>query len=86
MRGVFPLKHWTWIQSQLKPDQAMMPEEIIDWCKGRLATFKVPRFVQFREDLPKTATQRTAKHVLKEEEDVVKKAHDMETYKKSLGL
>lgn len=70
----------------LKPDQAMTAEEIIDWCKDRLATFKVPRFVQFRENLPKTATQRTAKHVLKKEEDLVKKAYDMETYKKSLGL
>lgn len=70
----------------LKSNQTMVPEEIIDWCKDRLATFKVPRFVQFRENLPKTATQRTAKHILKEEKDLVKKAHDMETYKKSLRL
>jgi crotonobetaine/carnitine-CoA ligase len=70
----------------LKPNQTMSPEEVIDWCKERLADFKVPRFVQFRKDFPKTATERTIKGILKEEEGLVKKAHDMESYKKSLGL
>lgn len=70
----------------LKPGQSMVPEEIVDWCKTSLAAFKVPRYIQFRKDLPKTTTQRVQKYVLKEEEDLLKKAYDMELYKKSLGL
>ncbi len=70
----------------IKPGQSMSPEEVIDWCKDRLATFKIPRFVQFRQDLPRTSTQRTVKSVLKEEKDLIKKSHDMQAYKKKLGL
>jgi len=70
----------------LKPDQSMKPEEIIDWCTTSLAAFKVPRYIQFRKDLPKTATERVQKHVLREEKGQVKKAYDMELYKKSRGL
>lgn len=67
----------------VKPNQSMSPEEVIDWCKSRLAGFKIPRFIQFREDLPKTSTQRTMKNVLKEKgEELIKKAYDMEPYKK----
>ena len=29
-------------------------EEIKDWCKERLAKFKVPTHVEFRDELPKT--------------------------------
>jgi crotonobetaine/carnitine-CoA ligase len=67
----------------LKPDQSILPEEVIDWCKTRLSDFKIPRFIQFRKDLPKTSTQRTMKNVLKEEGELLKKtAYDMTKYKK----
>lgn len=68
----------------LKPGCSMSPPEVIDWCEARLATFKVPRFVQFRKDLPKTATQRTRKSILREEPDLVDKASDMASYQKKL--
>ncbi len=35
--------------------QSMTGEELIDWSKDSLADFKLPRFVQFRESLPKTS-------------------------------
>jgi len=70
----------------LKPGQSITPEEIVDWCKASLATFKVPRYIQFRKNLPKTGTERVQKYALKEEEDLLKRAYDMESYKKSLGL
>lgn len=37
-----------------KPD----PKELIEWCLGRMAAFKVPRFVAFVEDFPRSATKR----------------------------
>lgn len=51
----------------LKPGETLKPEEIVDYCKERLATFKVPRYVEFRDSLPKTATERIRKFELKAE-------------------
>jgi len=69
----------------LRPDQLMKPEEVIDWCRNRLASFKIPRYVQFRGEIPKTVTQKVQRSILKKEEDLVKRSSDMESYKKSIG-
>lgn len=37
-----------------KPGQVISEEEIKDWCKERLAKYKVPTHVEFRSELPKT--------------------------------
>ncbi|MFH1624152.1 MAG: AMP-binding protein [Pseudomonadota bacterium] len=65
----------------LRPNQTMTPEEVIDWCKTHLAAFKVPRYIQFRDELPKTTTERVQKHSLREEKDLIEKAYDMASYK-----
>jgi long-chain acyl-CoA synthetase len=38
----------------LKPGESSTAEEIQSWCKERLAPFKVPTHVEFRDELPKT--------------------------------
>ncbi len=38
----------------VKPGEALSEEEIKDWCKERLAKFKVPTQIEFRSELPKT--------------------------------
>lgn len=38
----------------VKPDQTLTEQEVRDWCKERLAVFKVPTHVEFRTELPKT--------------------------------
>jgi long-chain acyl-CoA synthetase len=38
----------------VKPGENLTEEEIRDWCKERLAKFKVPTHVEFRSELPKT--------------------------------
>jgi fatty-acyl-CoA synthase len=43
-------------------------EEIIDWARSRMAAFKVPRVVQFVEQLPKTATGKILWRELQEKE------------------
>ncbi len=68
----------------LMQGQSITAEEVIDWCKDRLANFKLPRFIQFRESLPKTSTERVAKPILKNEEGLIKKAIDVGDYKKLL--
>lgn len=48
------------------PD-SVPPEEIIDWCEKKLAKFKVPRYIEYRGELPKTETQKIAKAALRQE-------------------
>lgn len=49
----------------LKDEQTVTPEALLDWCVERLAYFMVPRYVEFVEHLPKTATERIEKYKLK---------------------
>jgi fatty-acyl-CoA synthase len=44
-------------------------EEIVEWARGKMAAFKVPRVVQFVDELPKTATGKILWRKLQEEED-----------------
>jgi fatty-acyl-CoA synthase len=48
----------------LKPDAAATAEELIAWCRGRLAHFKCPREVEFGP-LPRTATGKIRKNELR---------------------
>ncbi len=41
--------------------------DVADWCAQSLADFKVPRYVEFRDALPKTGTERVRRHLLKTE-------------------
>lgn len=41
------------------------PVDIISWCEGNLAAFKVPRFVEVVDALPKTPTAKVEKHRLR---------------------
>jgi acyl-CoA synthetase (AMP-forming)/AMP-acid ligase II len=51
----------------LKPDQDATEEEIIEYCRDRLASFKKPSVVEFRNSLPKNAMQKVLKTLLREE-------------------
>ncbi len=52
----------------LKPGQQATAEEIIAYCKERLAAYKVPRQIEFRADLPKTLIGKVLRRALREEE------------------
>ncbi|HDZ18181.1 hypothetical protein LCGC14_1216330 [marine sediment metagenome] len=53
----------------LKEGKSVTDEQIIDYCKKNLANFKVPKYVEFRDDLPKTPTGKIMKQPLREEEE-----------------
>ena len=38
----------------LKDDKISNEKEIIDYCKGNLAKYKIPKYVEFLSELPKT--------------------------------
>ena len=46
---------------------ALTEDEVIDWCRERLASFRVPQFVRFRKELPRTSVGKIRKHVLRAE-------------------
>ncbi len=52
----------------LKPGETATEEEIIAFCKERLAPYKVPKMVEFRTELPKSAVGKLLRRVLVEEE------------------
>ncbi|HEY72059.1 MAG: long-chain fatty acid--CoA ligase [Chloroflexi bacterium] len=52
----------------LKEGQTATEEEFIEFCKENLAPYKVPKFVEFRDELPKTMVGKILRRVLVEEE------------------
>lgn len=50
----------------LKPGERASPEEIIDFCKDRIANYKIPRYIVFLEELPKMSGWKVLRRVLKE--------------------
>jgi acyl-coenzyme A synthetase/AMP-(fatty) acid ligase len=45
------------------------PEEIVEFAKQKLAYFKVPRYIEYMDDLPRTPSERIEKHKLIETKD-----------------
>ncbi len=55
------------------------PEEVVYWCAEHLAYFKVPRYWEVRDELPRTPSLRVRKDVLRQErEDLIEGCYDRE--------
>ena len=50
----------------LKPGEAMDNGEVFEFLKGKVAKYKIPKYVELIEELPKTASGKIQKFVLKE--------------------
>lgn len=48
---------------------SVTPEELAGFCSERLARFKVPRYWEYRDELPLTPSEKVAKQVLRDEND-----------------
>jgi fatty-acyl-CoA synthase len=53
-----------WVQ--LKPDVAATPDEIRDFCRGQIATVKIPRYIRFTTSFPMTVTGKIQKYKMRE--------------------
>ncbi|MFX1563284.1 MAG: long-chain fatty acid--CoA ligase, partial [Promethearchaeota archaeon] len=51
----------------LKKDETVSVEELKSFCKDKLAYYKRPEFIEFREELPKSMVGKTLRRVLQEE-------------------
>ena len=50
-----------------RPPAALTADDVIGWCRARLAGFRVPQLVRFRAELPRTSVGKIRKHVLRAE-------------------
>jgi fatty-acyl-CoA synthase len=59
---------------QLKEGVNLTESEVVDYCKGKIANYKVPRYVKFVTEFPMTSTGKIQKFILREigEKDVSK--------------
>jgi long-chain acyl-CoA synthetase len=53
----------------LKDGATASEDEIIEYCRGTLAAYKVPRHVQFVDDVPKTSTGKIMRRMLRTLDD-----------------
>jgi fatty-acyl-CoA synthase len=51
---------------RLKQGESATIEEIIAFCKGQIASFKIPRYIQFVAEFPQTASGKLQKYKLQE--------------------
>jgi acyl-CoA synthetase (AMP-forming)/AMP-acid ligase II len=49
------------------PNAGATVTEVLEWASERLAAFKVPRYIEFRSELPHTGSGKIAKSLLREE-------------------
>ncbi len=57
----------------LKPGDTLTEEEVKTWCKERLAPYKIPTHIEFRNELPKTTVGKILRRELvRQEKETVK--------------
>ena len=44
--------------------------ELLAWCKENMTHYKVPRLIEFRDDLPKTIVGKVLRRVLQEADPI----------------
>jgi fatty-acyl-CoA synthase len=53
-----------WVR--LVDGSALQPDELREWCRGKLAHYKVPRYVRFCDEFPMTVTGKVQKFKMRE--------------------
>ncbi len=54
----------------LKPGETMGSGEVLEFLKGKVAKYKLPKYMEFIEELPKTASGKIQKFMLKERHQI----------------
>jgi len=55
------------VTAVLRPGSSISEEELCRWSVDRLPYFAVPRYIEFRSELPKTLFGKVLKHILRDE-------------------
>ena len=65
------VKAYVVLRPPAEPDNTP-PESIWAFCREHLAPFKVPRFIEYRQELPKTPSSKVQKNILRDESKVTR--------------
>jgi fatty-acyl-CoA synthase len=70
--GVIGYPHEKWGEAVMavvavKEGEALTEAELLEWCRGRIGKFKIPKKVVFTEAIPRTPTGKILKRVLRDE-------------------
>jgi len=70
--GVIGYAHEKWGEAVkavvvVKPGETLTEQELIEWCQGKIARFKIPKSVVFTDTIPRTPTGKILKRVLREQ-------------------
>jgi crotonobetaine/carnitine-CoA ligase len=49
----------------LQPGASLAPEQLLDYCAGKMAHFAIPRYVRFMDGLPRNHAERVQKTELR---------------------
>lgn len=60
-----------------KPGYDLTEDDIARWCRERLASMKVPRYIVFVDELPHTPTHKVAKMILRADKTLRERATDL---------
>ncbi|MGE4297161.1 MAG: AMP-binding protein [Desulfovibrionaceae bacterium] len=51
---------------RIKPGHSLAPEDVQDYCRGKISWYKIPKYVVFLDDFPMTASGKVQKYKLRE--------------------
>ena len=54
-----------WVR--LRPGAELAPDDVRDFCQGRIAHFKIPRYIRFVDEFPMTVTGKVQKFKMREQ-------------------
>jgi crotonobetaine/carnitine-CoA ligase len=55
------------LTATINPDATLSEEQLFLWCVDELPYFALPRYIEFREELPRSPVGRVLKRVLRDE-------------------
>ncbi|WP_162216775.1 AMP-binding enzyme, partial [Acidiplasma cupricumulans] len=53
----------------VRNDNTLTEKDVIDFCRDKLAVYKVPKIIEFRDELPKTLVGKVDKKALRGENE-----------------
>ncbi|MFA5786931.1 MAG: long-chain fatty acid--CoA ligase [Actinomycetota bacterium] len=70
--GVIGYEHEKWGEAVkaivvLRPGETLTEDELMEWTKGKIGKFKMPKKVEFTDALPRTATGKILKRLLRDQ-------------------
>ncbi|MCG0313189.1 MAG: AMP-binding protein, partial [Calditerricola sp.] len=51
---------------RLKPGETMTEDEVRAYCEGKIAHYKIPKYIKFVDEYPMTASGKVQKYKLRE--------------------